>query len=153
MSDRVIDRAIKIIKPIVEELGYTFVDLTYKKEHSGYVLALTIDNEVGINIDDCERVSKALDIPLDENDITDGKSYDFNVSSYGLDRSFTTEYDFNKHLGKMVDIKFYAPFNGEKFIVAKLIGFSDTNITIEYNDKNIDIDKKVIANICAHLEF
>jgi len=71
--------------------------LEYKKDFTGNVLALTIDSENGININDCERVSKALDIPLDDNDITDGKPYNFNVSSYGLDRQFKTEYDFNKH--------------------------------------------------------
>jgi len=66
MAERIIDKAIKIIKPVVEELGYIFVDLEYKKDFTGNVLALTIDSENGININDCERVSKALDIPLDE---------------------------------------------------------------------------------------
>ena len=68
MSDRIVDKARGIIKPIVEELGYVFVDLEYKKDYTGYVLALTIDKPEGVNINDCERVSKALDIPLDEND-------------------------------------------------------------------------------------
>ena len=94
MADRVVDKALKIIKPVVEELGYVFVDLEYKKEHSGYVLALTIDKPEGVNINDCERVSRALDAPLDEYDVTNGASYSFNVSSYGLDRQFKTDYDF-----------------------------------------------------------
>ena len=102
MAERVVDKAIKIIKPVVEELGYVFVDLEYKKEFNGNVLALTIDSPQGITINDCERVSRALDAPLDEHDVTDGKSYNFNVSSYGLDRAFKTDYDFNKHIVKDV---------------------------------------------------
>ena len=81
MAERVVDKALKLIKPIVEELGYVFVDLEYKKEHSGYVLALTIDKPEGVNINDCEKVSRALDKPLDDNDITNGEGYNFNVSS------------------------------------------------------------------------
>lgn len=153
MAERIVDKAIKIIKPVVEELGYIFVDLEYKKDFSGNVLALTIDSPNGININDCEKVSRALDIPLDENDITDGKPYNFNVSSYGLDRAFKTDYDFNKHIGKLVDVKFYAPFNKKKLIVGTLISFTNESVTIVENNEEYLIDKKLIANICAHIEF
>lgn len=153
MADRVVDKALKIIKPVVEELGYVFVDLEYKKEHSGYVLALTIDKPEGVNINDCERVSRALDAPLDEYDVTNGASYSFNVSSYGLDRQFKTDYDFNKHIGKDVDIKFYAPFMNNKNITANLVGFDSDNITVEFNKENVVIERKLIASISAHIEF
>ena len=153
MADRVVDKALKIIKPVVEELGYVFVDLEYKKEHSGYVLALTIDKPEGVNINDCERVSRALDAPLDEYDVTNGASYSFNVSSYGLDRQFKTDYDFNKHIGKDVDIKFYAPFMNNKNITANLVGFDSDTITVEFNKENVVIERKLIASISAHIEF
>jgi len=153
MAERVVDKAMKIIKPIVEEMGYVFVDLEYKKEFSGYVLALTIDKPEGVNINDCERVSRALDEPLDVHDVTNGASYSFNVSSYGLDRQFKTEYDFNKHIGVLVDIKFYAPFNNKKQIVAKLLSFDNESIIVEENNIEIKIERKLIANICAHIVF
>lgn len=153
MAERIFDKGIKIIKPIVEQLGYIFVDLEYKKEFSGNVLALTIDSPNGITINDCEKVSKALDIPLDENDITNGASYNFNVSSYGLDRAFKNDYDYNKHLNKLVDIKFYVPYKSNKEITAELINFDNDNIEIKYNDIVEKIERKLIANIHAHLDF
>lgn len=153
MADRVVDKAYKVIKPIVEELGYVFVDLEYKKEHSGYVLALTIDKPEGVNINDCEKVSRALDAPLDEHDVTNGASYSFNVSSYGLDRQFKTDYDFNKHIGQDVDIKFYAPFDGNKNLTAKLIKFDSDNIVIDYNNNEVVVERKLIAAISAHIDF
>lgn len=153
MAERIVDKGIKIIKPIVEQLGYIFVDLEYKKEFSGNVLALTIDSPNGITINDCEKVSKALDIPLDENDITNGASYNFNVSSYGLDRAFKNDYDYNKHLNKLVDIKFYVPYKSNKEITAELINFDNDNIEIKYNDTVEKIERKLIANIHAHLDF
>ena len=153
MSDRIVDKARCIIKPIVEELGYVFVDLEYKKDYTGYVLALTIDKSEGVNINDCERVSKALDIPLDENDITNGAPYSFNVSSYGLDRNFKNEYDFNKHLNKLIDIKFYAPINGMKSLTGILLAFDDISVTVEFDNEKLTIERKKIAQACAHLDF
>ena len=153
MAERVVDKAFKIIKPIVEELGYVFVDLEYKKEYSGYVLALTIDKPEGVNINDCERVSRALDEPLDVADVTNGAPYNFNVSSYGLDRQFKTDYDFNKHIGLLVEVKFYTPFNGNKLIIAKLLDFSDSSIKVLFEDDEIIIERKLIATINAHIEF
>ena len=153
MAERVVDKAYKIIKPVVEELGYVFVDLEYKKEYSGYVLALTIDKPEGVNINDCERVSRALDEPLDKYDVTNGAPYNFNVSSYGLDRQFKTDYDFNKHIDKIVDIKFYSPFNGKKLIETKLVAFDENTITVLDNENEMVIDRKLIASICAHIEF
>jgi len=153
MAERVVDKAMKIIKPIVEEMGYVFVDLEYKKEFSGYVLALTIDKPEGVNINDCERVSRALDEPLDVHDVTNGASYSFNVSSYGLDRQFKTDYDFNKHIGVLVDIKFYAPFMNVKNMTATLVSFEDKSIVVNYNNENVVIERQLIASISAHIDF
>lgn len=153
MAERVVDKALKVIKPIVEELGYVFVDLEYKKEFGGYVLSLTIDKPEGVNINDCERVSRALDLPLDEHDVTNGAPYNFNVSSYGLDRQFKTAYDFNKHIGVKCDIKFYAPFQGVKNMEAVLKSFDETSIQVEFKDNIIVIERKLIASISAHIEF
>ncbi|MGN0961900.1 MAG: ribosome maturation factor RimP, partial [Christensenellales bacterium] len=153
LSERVVDKALKIIKPVVEELGYTFVDLEYKKEYTGYVLALTIDKPEGVNINDCERVSRALDAPLDENDVTNGVSYNFNVSSYGLDRKFKTDYDFNKHIGVKCDIKFFAPFMNVKNMEAVLLSFDDKSIVVDYNNNKITIERNLIASINAHIDF
>ena len=153
MSERIVDKALKIIKPVVEDLGYIFVDLEYKKEFSGNVLALTIDSPNGITLDDCEKVSKALDVPLDENDITNGASYNFNVSSYGLDRAFKNDYDFNKHINCLVDIKFYVPFKSKKLITALLLDFDNEKIEVEFEGNKEIIERKLISNITSHLDF
>ena len=98
MKDNVQSRAIELIEPIAKKLGYVLVDVLYVKDHSGTMaLNVTIDKDGGVDINDCERMSKALDEPLDVNDITNNESYVLNVSSYGLDRALKTDYDFNKH--------------------------------------------------------
>ena len=153
MAERVVDKALRIIKPVVEDLGYVFVDLEDKKEYTGYVLALTIDKPDGVNINDCERVSRALDEPLDIHDVTNGTTYNFNVSSYGLDRQFKTNYDFEKHIGVNCDIKFYAPFMSVKNMEAVLTKFNEKFIVVNYNDSEVEIDRNLIASISAHIDF
>ncbi len=153
MAERIVDKAVGIVQPIVQDMGYIFVDLQYNKTNVGYVLELTIDQADGITINDCEKVSRALDELLDNADITKGQPYSFNVSSYGLDRKFSTDYDYNKHLGKEIEIRFYAPFNGKKSLTGKLHSF-DTNIIAIYEENNIiTIDRKQIASVSAVINF
>ena len=145
--------ATEIIKPIAEDLGYYLVEVSYKKEVSGMVLAVCIDKEGGVDINDCERLSRAVDVPLDEADVTNGASYNLNVSSYGLDRAFKTDYDFNKHLGQEVVIKFYKPWNSKKLIQAVLKDFDNENISIEYEGNIYTIAKKDTALIQKYIKF
>ena len=70
-----------------------------------------------------------------------------------MDRAFKTDYDFNKHIGKACDIKFYAPQNGCKEWLATLVAFDDNALTVEYNKNSEVIDRKLIASISAHIEF
>ena len=153
MKDSVADRARELILPIAQDLGYVLVEVTYKKELTGMVLWVCIDKEGGVDINDCERLSKALDQPLDDNDITNGASYSLNVSSYGLDRAFKTDYDFNKHLGQEIVIKFYKPWNDKKEVRAILQSFDNDTITVNYNNTDYVIAKKDTALIQKYIEF
>ena len=44
------------ISPVADELGYMLWDVEYLKEGSRRILRVTIDNEAGITIEDCERM-------------------------------------------------------------------------------------------------
>ena len=145
--------ATKIIQPICDELGYVLVEVTYKKELTGMVLSIVIDKPEGVNINDCERLSRALDQPLDDFNISNDQPYNLNVSSYGLDRSLKNDYDFNKFRNKFIIIKFYQPFEGTKEIKCLLISHSDSSITISYDNKETEIELKKIANIKPYIEF
>ncbi len=153
MKKNIPNTAFELIKPIAEGLGYTLVEVLFKKEHTGHVLAVCIDKEGGINITDCEKLSRAIDKPLDEEDISNGLSYSLNVSSYGLDRIFKTDYDFNKHIDKEVIIKFYKPTLGTKRMVAHLRSFDEESVMVDYNNERITIAKKDIASMTLSIKF
>lgn len=78
------------IAPTVEEMGYSIWDVTYSKIGSDYHLEITIDSEEGINIEDCERVHRAIDPILDEKDPIEGFYY-LEVSSPGVERELRLE--------------------------------------------------------------
>lgn len=153
MSSKVSLSAEKLFEPIVTEMGYVLVEVDYRKEYSGMVLSVVIDKDGGVNLTDCEKVSRALDKVLDDNDITNGDSYNFNVSSYGLDRQFKTDYDYNKHIGKKITIKFYSPYLNTKCMEAVLVAHSADSVTVTYNEENIEIEKNKIASMTAVIEF
>ena len=141
------------VEEIVNDLGYVLVDIEYKKQSSGMVLEIIIDNDEGIKLSDCERVSRALDDPLDEINPTNDAPYSLNVSSMGLDRPLTTDYQLNKYKGKEVHLKFYSPQFGVKEMDVELLGFTETELTVNYKKEELVITRTKIANIVPVIKF
>lgn len=121
----------KIIKPIVESLGYELVEVDYSKQHFGMALTITIFSKNGITIEDCEKVSNAIDAPIDELNPTNDEPYTLNVSSPGLDRPIKTSDDARRNLGVDIDIKLFTPKNGKKLWSGKIVDYCDESLTIE----------------------
>ncbi len=150
---KVLSLAVPTIKPIVEDLGYVLVDVEYKKLVTGMTLIVYIDKPEGVTLEDCEKVSHALDEPLDKLDPTFGQSYSLNISSPGLDRPIKTDYDFNKYHGKEVTVKFYVPFNNHKTMECVLNGHKDNTVSVIFDGQTLDIDKQKIALITPVIKF
>lgn len=112
-----------LITPIIEDLGIEFVDVEFKKLHNSNTLIVFIDKEGGVNLSDCEAVSKAIDAPLDEIDFTKGAPYNLNVSSPGLDRPLKRVADFKRNVGNEVNVNFFKGFNGFKTLTGDLVSY------------------------------
>lgn len=143
----------RLLRKTVEDMGYALEEVEYQKEPQGYVLTLYISNQAGITIDDCERVSRAVDPILDAADpIAD--SYYLSVSSLGLDRPIKTDRDFSRNLGKTVNVKLFAPKDGKKEFRGILTGFSGEGFSLE-TEKNgtLIFTRKEAAHIEPHIEF
>ncbi len=142
-----------LVLDVLNYLGYEMVDLTYKKEHYGMVLEVVIYKDGGVDINDCEKVSKALDEPLDKLDPTNGAAYSLNVSSPGLDRPLKKLSDFKRNLGNEINIKFFAPFEGNKTLNGNLVSYNETSFVLDVNgtQKTIEINKA--AHIVPVIKF
>lgn len=156
-NKKVADAVLEIANPIVSNLGYELVEVEYAKKSTGMNLTLFIYSKNGITLDDCEKVSKALDEPLEELDPTKGESYTFNVSSLGLDWPIKNEKDINRNINEKIEIKLYAPILNKKVIQGVLIGGNDEEIKFyELNDKQKQektIKFKDIAKVSKLIEF
>ncbi len=158
-NKRIVDVVFECAKPIVNGFGFELVDVEYVKKPNGMNLTIYVDNPNGVvNLEDCEKISHALDEPLDILDPTKGEFYYFNVSSMGLDRPITTEYQFNKYKGSEIEIKMYEPLKpyNKKQLIGKLVSWDENSVTIESNlekDLLISIPKKAIAQIVPVIKF
>ena len=103
-KQKIIEDVTSLTKPIVESLGYEFVEANFEEIDGERYITIVIYSENGITFDDCKIVSKAVDVPLDELNPTNDLSYSLNVSSLGLDRPIKTKRDFERYLNKQIEI-------------------------------------------------
>lgn len=143
----------KELTPIIEKMGYELLEVSYQKLADGMNLIFTIDADTPITIEDCEKVTKAIDPILDELNPTDDKPYILSVSSPGIDRPIKTERDFKRNMGKEVEITLFKKLDGEKKFVGTLESFSQIQVTILQKDKPLTINRELIAHIVPVIKF
>ena len=153
MAGKVVELVTERICPIIENMGYEVVEVEYAKKNDGMNLCFYIDSENGVNIDDCEKVHKTIDAPLDELNPTGDVSYILSVSSCGLDRPLKTDKDLKRNIGKKIEIKLYAPINKQKLFIGELKEFDDKTIKIQTNNENLVFEREKVANITLSLDF
>ena len=151
----VVDQA---VRATVEALGFELDEVEYQKEQGNWVLTLYINAPGGVTLDDCERVSHAVDPILDEADpIPD--AYYLSVSSIGLDRPLKKDRDFARNVGNKLDVKLYAPVNKKKEFLGTLVSFDADSFTIALVEKGgaagneMTIARKDAALVRPHIDF
>ena len=149
---KITDQVAAFAQPIVEAQGCSLWDVEYVREGSDYILRLCIDKEGGVDISDCEAISRAVDPILDERDLIAG-SYQFEVCSAGLERALKRESDFRQFMGSPVIVKLYRPYNGLKEIPGILRGYEDGRVTIEAGKETITFEKSQVALVRLRVEF
>ena len=149
---KVTELVAEFARPIVEEHGCELWDVEYVREGSDYFLRLYLDKEGGVNIDDCEAVSRAVDPILDEKDPIPG-SYHFEVCSAGLERVLKRPSDFQRFLGSPITVKLYRPRNGLKEIPCVLKAYDQGKLTVEAGKETITFEKSEVAQVRLRVEF
>ena len=143
----------EILLPIIEDHGFELVDVEYVKEGSSWYLRAYIDKPGGININDCETVSRRLSDILDEKDYID-EAYILEVSSPGLGRPLRKEKDFKRSLGEEVEIRTYRMIDKQKEFTGILKDYDEKTVTIELDGGTVRIfEKSDIALIRLAFDF
>ena len=130
------ERLIELLEPLVRHLGYELWELEFTGRNG--VLRLYIDSPEGIDIDDCETVSRAVSDRLDEADPLPGE-YTLEVSSPGMDRVLRTAQHFERFIGEQVNVEMKQQVNGRRRFVGKLLKVSPQDIQIEMGGEQFEL--------------
>lgn len=141
-----------LLMPILDEFGFDLWDVEYVKEGAEYYLRAYIDKEGGITIDDCVDVSRKLSDKLDEDDFIDGE-YILEVSSPGLGRTLKRDRDFEKSIGREVDLKLYKAIDKVKEFTGILKSYDKEKIVVEIEGTDSEYLRSDLASVKLHVEF
>ena len=149
MNFKPIEEIKTFLENIAAPMGIEVVDV----EQKGEALTVFIETEAGVDLDTCEKFHNAIMDPIDELDPSFGAPYTLNVSSPGLDRPFKTPRDFERNLGKEVEVKLYAPIKGKKFLECVLAAADENSVTLSLGGREEKISKNKIAKINKAIKF
>ena len=144
-----------------EELGFELVELERAGTRTRPVLRVRVDRPDsepgnGVSLEDCTRISRALEAYLDELE-TLPSNYVLEVSSPGVERPLVRRRDFERFAGQEVALKGYAPLAGRgRRLEGELLGLTETKegeaVRLRLTDgEEIEVPRDSIAR--AHLVF
>ncbi|KIR01521.1 hypothetical protein P261_00335 [Lachnospiraceae bacterium TWA4] len=146
-------RSEELLQPIMEENQFELVDVEYVKEGSNKYLRAYIDKEGGITIDDCVMVSRTFNEILDKEDYID-ESYILEVSSPGLGRPLKKDKDFDRSIGKAVEVRLFRALNRKKEYEGILATYDSDSVTLTMEDESsLVLDRANIALIRLAFDF
>jgi len=144
-----------LVVPVTDGLGVELYELEYVKERGQWILRIFIDKPDGVSIDDCERVSHAIEKILDADEPINGP-YTLEVSSPGIERTLTRPSHFMKYVGKAAEVRLYKPVDGKKRYTGILNGLEGDTIVLEvrHSEENIIMRfERDIVSLCRLVFF
>ena len=142
----------ELAEPVVLEHGCTLWDVEYVREAGQWYLRLYIDKDGGVDILDCEAISRRVSDLLDEVDPIES-SYIFEVGSAGAERPLKRPSDFEQFMGSPVTLKTYKPRSGRKEFAGTLAGYDGGAVTIAVGDERLRFEKEEVALVRLRVEF
>ena len=133
-----------LVEEPVISMGYSIWNVEYVKEGADMFLRITIDSENGIDIDDCEKVSRVANEILDEKDPI-AEQYYLEVSSPGVERDLSLDFHFDYAKGEEVELKLYNAVNNSKSIKGTLVEKNSDSVLIKTADETVEIPCKNVA--------
>lgn len=117
-----------LIAPVVESLGLEFWGLEYVQVKRP-VVRIYIENQDGVSVEDCERVSRQISSVMDVENPIRGE-YVLEVSSPGMDRPLFTLAQFERFTGSDVSVRLRLPYEGRRKFKGRLLGIEGNDVVI-----------------------
>ena len=144
----------QLAQPLVEEQGCSLWDVEYVREAGTWYLRVLIDKPGGVDILDCEAISRKLSDLLDEADPIEG-SYTLEVGSAGAERALKRPGDFAQFLGSPVLLKLYRAQDGLKEFAGTLEAYDPDSgdVTLSLGSQSRTFAKKDVALVRLRVEI
>jgi ribosome maturation factor RimP len=156
-QESVVERARRVLEPVLVRDGYELVEVEWIRGGGRFTLRVFIDKAGGVNVDDCQAVSRTIEPILDVEDFIE-PAYDLEVSSPGLDRPLRTPEHFARWAKNRVHVKAYGPVAGtaegsppRKNWTGQLRGYQDGAVLVDVDGVLHRIPHEQIAK--ANLEY
>lgn len=130
------EKLIELLEPVVRAQGCELWELEYQARRGNGFLRLYIDAEQGIDLEACEKVSRAVSAVLDERDPIPVE-YTLEVSSPGMDRVLRTAAHFTRYIGERASVDMVLPVNGRRRFLGKLLAVNGVELTLEQDGQPV----------------
>lgn len=149
----VVDRVKELIRPLLEQKGVELVELTYRQEGRRMILRFLVDKEQGITLEECTALNEDISMVLDRDD-TIATSYILEVSSPGLDRPLVTKRDFERVMGKKMEVFLKNHLHHKLSYTGKLKGVKEDAIVLEReNAELVEVPLNIINKGRLKIDF
>ncbi len=147
MTHPLIPQLIDLATPVAENLGLEVVGAIFYTDRRPPVLRVDIRNSDGnTGLDDCERMSRALEEQLDTTDLIPD-AYVLEISSPGITRELTTDREFVSFKGFSVIVTMSEPYEGQKVWSGKLISRDDDGVYLNQKGRAITIPRDRVLRV------
>ena len=142
----------ELAAPVAAEFGCELWDTEYVREAGQWFLRLYLDKDGGVDILDCENVSRKVSDLLDEIDPIEG-SYICEASSAGAERQLKRPSAFAKFMGSPVVLKTYQHRDGRKEFAGVLKGYDGGAVVLEMGTQELRFEKNEVAMVRLRIVF
>lgn len=146
-------RVIQLALPLCEQAGVKLWDVTFEKEGRQHTLTVYIDREDGVDMNNCETVSRGLDPLLDAPEFDSLPPYTLTVSSAGLERPLSKPEHLEWALGKDITLHFYRPLNDVREMTGTLTAFDEAQLTLTVDGAETVIPRAAVAQAKLYFAF
>lgn len=146
----------RLAREAAEPLGLEVVEIVVRRQGRHSLLRVDIDRPgvPGVGIDDCERMSRALEVLLDEAALMGETPYDLQVSSPGLDRPIRTRDDVRRNVGRRVVVETREAVAGLRVIVGTLAGGDERSLRVRTDDgRDVEIPAAAVEKAHQEIDF
>jgi ribosome maturation factor RimP len=147
MAHPLIPQVIELATPVAEALGLEIVGAVFQTNQSPPVLRVDIRNsQIDTSLDDCEHMSHALELALDESNLIPD-AYVLEISSPGISRSLLSDREFISFKGFPVEVTTAEPYEGRAAWTGQLIRRDEVAVYISQKGKSVAIPRQLVHRV------